>query len=48
MAFLRSQEFAQRNPDVEQKFTGFGCFVFVSIPADIYLITMVLKGFLGG
>ncbi len=43
LAYIKSQEFSKRNPEVESKFTGLGCLAFVSIPADAYLIYLMVS-----
>lgn len=43
LAYIKSQEFSKRNPEVESKFTGLDCLAFVSIPADVYLIYLMVS-----
>jgi len=42
LAYLKHVEYTIKYPDVETEFTGLGCLGFLSIPADTYLITLMI------
>lgn len=42
LAYRKHVEYMINHPDVETKFTGIGCLGFFSIPADVYLITLMI------
>lgn len=43
LAYLRHMRFLKDNPNVETNFSGLGCLAFISIPADLYLIYLVVS-----
>ncbi len=47
LAYLKHLEFTKKYPDVETKFSGFGCLGFLGIPADVYLITLMINSLTG-